>query len=441
MITVDNGIAAHNAIQKAKEYGLTVIIMDHHLPHGELPKADVIVDQHVETCRNKGHGDSQYEHYCGAGLAYRFAELVLERLEEAEDNELLDKLSVIAALGTIGDVVPLQGDNRCIVREGLAAMREHKANAGLSMLLEACRLTEEETAINLAFRLIPAINAQGRLIDDGASVPCALLTADTVTQEYLDIAQTIVATNEQRKAMVKELEESLVQKLPSKDSGIYVVFDDSVHEGIAGIIANKIVETYGLPAVVMTMSEHGYWKGSGRSIPGVNLKERLDQCSDTMLKYGGHEGAAGLSVAEGGEDAFLAAIDAAFTDVVGLDTDSLPYDIEIDAKDTRDVFEKISTFQPFGEGCPEPSVRINGCKLAINTQYGGKPDVFYMGKNKEHVKLTTTDGFCIIWFFHAEDYRAMGEPTTIDAVGKLSLNISKWGTVLQLLADDVAPSK
>ena len=170
LITVDNGIAAQEAVQQAKDAGMTVIILDHHLPGETLPAADVLVDQWTDT-ESSDHGPG-YCYYCGAGLAYKLAQYMIP-----ENTTLLEKMSALAAIGTVGDVMNLTKDNRVIVKEGLAAMDAGNVTKGLQCILDASGKARFD-AITLAFYVVPMINAAGRLLDDGAKLPCAILAAE-----------------------------------------------------------------------------------------------------------------------------------------------------------------------------------------------------------------------------------------------------------------------
>lgn len=423
LITVDNGVAAVEAVQHAKNTDLTVIVLDHHLPGSVLPAADVIVDQWTTA-----NDTSTY--YCGAGLAYKLAQYLIPG-----NDALLEKLSALAAIGTIGDVMTLTNDNRVIVQEGLAAINSRHVTKGLQSILDASGKAKFD-ATTIAFYIVPMINAAGRLLDDGAKFPCAILAAETPVPRH---AEKLLALNNERKEMVKTQMEQISAELNLSDNAPpipIVVFSDCVHEGIAGILAGKLAESYHVPAFVFAAT-HGRWKGSGRSIEGVNLVKRLDKLADQMLGYGGHSGAAGLSVAFGNEDAFKAAAYAAFADVVPEDSSVAYYDVTLVESQVPSAFKEQESLEPFGEGCPKPLVCVKGCRVLP----GRNGELaFYMGKSKEHVKLKC-NGFAILGFFIADTYRELGEPEYVDVIGYLELNISQYGKELQVNAQAILPAK
>lgn len=428
LITVDNGIAAKEAVQQAKDVGMTVIILDHHLPGETLPAADVLVDQWTDT-ESSDHGPG-YCYYCGAGLAYKLAQYMIP-----ENTTLLEKMSALAAIGTVGDVMNLTKDNRVIVKDGLAAMDAGNVTKDLQCILDASGKARFD-AITLAFYVVPMINAAGRLLDDGAKLPCAILAAENNVYRH---AERLKFLNDQRKELVKTQYQAVVTQLgltpDAKVSVPLIAFSDVVHEGIAGILAGKLTEEYHVPAFVFARTKT-HWKGSGRSIEGVNLKRRLDDMSDCMLGYGGHSGAAGVSVAFGDEDKFKAEAQNAFKDVEPEDVSKKYYDVVLTEDQVVSAFEEQQQLEPFGEGCPKPVVRINHCHVIPGRN--GR-NAFYMGKNQEHVKLKCSS-FAILGFFIAEEYQKLGEPDYVDVIGQLELNISQYGKELQINAQTILPS-
>ena len=428
LITVDNGIAAQEAVQQAKDAGMTVIILDHHLPGETLPAADVLVDQWTDT-ESTDHS-SGYCYYCGAGLAYKLAQYMIP-----ENTALLEKMSALAAIGTVGDVMSLTKDNRVIVKDGLAAMDAGNVTKGLQCILDASGKARFD-AITLAFYVVPMINAAGRLLDDGAKLPCAILAAENNVYRH---AEKLKFLNDQRKELVKTQYQAVVSQLgltpESKISAPLIAFSDFVHEGIAGILAGKLTEEYHVPAFVFARTKT-HWKGSGRSIEGVNLKRRLDEMTGCMLGYGGHSGAAGVSVAFGDEDKFKAEAEKTFKDVEPEDVSKKYYDVVLSEDQVVSAFEEQQQLEPFGEGCPKPVVRIKHCHVIPGRN--GR-NAFYMGKNQEHVKLKCST-YAILGFFIAEEYQKLGEPDYVDVIGQLELNISQYGKELQINAQAILPS-
>ena len=346
VVTVDNGIAALEAVRKAKEKELTVIVTDHHQAVRDregrcvLPEADALVDPNAEDT-------SAYRGYCGAGIAYRF---VQELTGGAEDPDL----KILASLATVADVMPLTGANRLLVQEGLRELNSGGGVPGLRAILTAMGLTEHLTEEDYGFKLGPVCNASGRLYDDGAERVLQVLLSDGEDPNLPEWAETLIQANQNRKQTLSEampVARRLVKGTP------VVIYHPGFGEGIIGLIAGNLQEEYHCPAVVFTKCGDGSLKGSARSIPGVDLKQALDRIRDTMAGYGGHAGAAGIRVEAGKLDAFRNAFQAE----IGEDTRETPdrkYDLDLTRKNLLSVQEELKLFAPFGEGNPKPLLRM-----------------------------------------------------------------------------------
>lgn len=420
LLCVDNGIAAHDAIAKAKEKGLDVVMLDHHLLRGTPPPADVIVDPHVDA------DPDAFRDFCGAHLAYRFAELLLP-----DDPVLLDQLAVFAGIATVADVMPIIKDNWQIVRRSLDLLHCHVATAGLSALIRAMNI-EYAYEEDYGFKLAPAINACGRLYDDGPKIAFQLLKRRTGDQKELEAqAAQLVQINEERKTLAKncvDKAESLLQKDPPKRS--IVLFDPGYHEGINGIVAGRLAEAYRMPAIVFSPAgKPGVMKGSGRTYGDLNLKALLDETSRWYLGYGGHAGAAGLSARIGDLQAIRDALDAIIPEPT-KEEPVLQYDLTLNESDVEAALDELDRYRPFGEGNPAPVYRLNHFQLS--PQSGG----FFrmMGENQEHMKLfgRTMDA---VLFGNAELYKENGFPMTMDLVGYLSRNAfaGKFSSQIEIL--------
>ena len=340
IVTCDNGIAAHEAVDLAKSLGMTVVVTDHHEVM-EVPRADAVVDQ-------KRPGDPYpNKDICGAALAWK---LILALGGDA-DMQLLP----YAAFATVGDVVDLRGENRIIVREGIRMLR-NTDNEGLLALARAQRL--DMKAINsyhIGFVLGPCFNASGRL--DTALRAEKLLEAKGKEAEH--IAGDLKALNDSRKAMtdrgVREAEELIRQEHIEREP-VMVIYLPDVHESIAGIIAGRIREKYGHPAFVLTKSaEEGLVKGSGRSIPEYSMFEELVRVRNLLVKFGGHPMAAGLSLYERDLPAFRETINTECK----LTEKDLTCKVRIDVPMplsylSEDLLEDLQKLEPFGKGNEKP---------------------------------------------------------------------------------------
>ena len=428
LITVDNGIAAIEAVQKAKDKGLTVIITDHHLrsESGELPNADIIIDP------NAVPDSADFTGYCGAGLAYKLAALLL-----GEGNALLPKLLSLAAIATVADVVPLVKENHSIVRNGLAAMlTEEGRTVGLGALLEVCQMDKFITAKDIAFKIAPIINASGRLHDDGANIPFALLTFEGSHDAAINMAQNINETNEQRKAIktreMAVIHETIENELLEREVPL-CVYVPGLSEGLMGIYAGELVERYKVPSLVFTDSEDpDIIKGSGRSCGGVHLKNLLDSCSDLLYKYGGHAEAAGVSVERNNFEAMKNRLMKCIGSVPKVNDNILYYDLDITVDKIQDAIREMERFAPYGEGNPEIVFRLLNFDLA--ERFGSCYKT--MGSNGNSIRLFGKD-VVAVGFGMTERYIAINKPQKVNLVGTLSLNYYQGKTNVQIEIIDI----
>ena len=428
LITVDNGIAAIEAVQKAKDKGLTVIITDHHLrsESGELPNADIIIDP------NAVPDSADFTGYCGAGIAYKLATLLL-----GEGDVLLQKLLSLAAIATVADVVPLVEENHSIVRNGLAAMlTEEGRTVGLGALLEVCQMDKFITAKDIAFKIAPIINASGRLHDDGANIPFALLTFEGSRDAALNMAQNINETNEQRKA-IKTREMAVIRETIENEQlereVPLCVYVPGLSEGLMGIYAGELVERYKVPSLVFTDSEDpDIIKGSGRSCGGVHLKSLLDSCSDLLYKYGGHAEAAGVSVERNNFEAMKNRLMKCIGSVPKVNDNILYYDLDITVDKIQDAIREMERFAPYGEGNPEIVFRLLNFNLV--ERFGSCYKT--MGSNGSSIRLFGKD-VVAVGFGMTERYIAINKPQKVNLVGTLSLNYYQGKTNAQIEIIDI----
>ena len=424
IVTVDNGIAAIEQVKEAKKKGLKVVVIDHHLPvkneKGEvvLPDADVILNPHAIP-------GSSFSDYCGAGLAYRVAKLLIP------NNPLLTPLCALASIGTVADVMPLVGDNRNIVINGMAAVNSRNITTGLHLLLEELGI-EWVSEGDYGFKLGPVMNAAGRLLDDGPiDVVNVLKTNFDPTDMHNAIAlddlheqvKTLVKNNEKRRELVRssmlEADELMKKEVLRRP---IVLYSPNFSEGIIGIIAGQLAEQYQTPAIVFTDTKtEGILKGSGRTYGNVHLKDLLDSVSQYLLGYGGHAGAAGLSVKYEDLYDFKIALNGKLKDVdFGVDTEHLSYDLEIPLSDVASSLKELDKYAPFGEGNPQIRFKVTGFECSpVNGKFS-KP----MGPHMEHIRFYGKD-VSAVGFDLAERYQSDGEPKIMDFVGMLGTNYFK----------------
>lgn len=358
IVTVDNGISSVETIEKAENHGWNVVVIDHHQMRGDglIPAAECIVDPHIFK------EEGEFEDYCGAGLVFKLAE------ELGVKKETIDKCKVFASIATIQDSVPLLQENRRIVREGIDLLNKRKVD--LPGLYSLCRTmyislsTDPKVNLNedsIAFKIGPCINAIGRLEDDGAKK--AYNTILHYEMEREEGIQNLVSMNEKRKALTATQQQALIYKAEkdvlTENTTCLVLYLNGLHEGVIGINASMLCDKYHMPCIVLTDSEEeGILKGSARSIDGINIKECLDKVSQYVYKYGGHAGAAGLSVKKTDFQNFVTAINAVIPKVNMQDPTKKGWDIELTEDEVLTTFMELRRYAPFGEGFPAPIFKV-----------------------------------------------------------------------------------
>jgi single-stranded-DNA-specific exonuclease len=292
ILTVDNGIAAHQPIERARELGLTVIITDHHDLPPQLPNANAILNPKLiaET--------SPYRSMAGVGVAYVLAMCLAQSFGQPRD--LQNSLLELFTLGTIADLAPLTGVNRRWVRRGLQLLPKSKIE-GIQALIQVAGLSGEKNLKPeaIGFRLGPRINAVGRLADP--QIVIELLTADD-TGIALERAMQCEQINQRRQQLCEQIEKEAVEayensSIDAKDDRVMVLVQPEWHHGVIGIVASRLVERYGVPVFIGTYEddEQDHIRGSARSIPEFNVFEALESAKDLLLKHGGHKAAGGFS--------------------------------------------------------------------------------------------------------------------------------------------------
>ena len=371
IITVDNGIAAIDEIAYAKSLGMKVVVTDHHLPQDILPEADAVVNPH------RVDDPSPFKDACGVFVAFK----VVCATEGKAPEELLCDYGDLVALGTVADVMPLINENRTVVREGVN-MIASGGRRGLTALLRAASIDEDKlTASRLAFGIAPRINAAGRMGDAARALELLLTDDDEVAE---GLASLLNNENIRRQGLEKQIfteAVNIVEKNGYKHNRIIVVAGEGWHGGVIGIVASRLADKYGRPAIVLSTSD-GIANGSARSISGFSIYDALCECSYILTKFGGHEMAAGITLYESSIDSFRRAINEfaakkpkTFSEV-RLDCKLNPVALSVD------LAEELKALEPFGVGNPTPVFGIFGVTLQKISSVGS-------GK---HLRLTFAKG-------------------------------------------------
>lgn len=429
LLTVDNGIAAFDGIARAQELGMTVLVTDHHLPADTLPDC-LIVNPNQPGCTFAS------KNLAGVGvifyvlMALRAEMRARGRFSGSLNEPNLAALLDLVALGTVADVVPLDHNNRILVSQGLKRIRAGKMCRGIRALFAAARRDPAKALpFDMGFAIGPRINAAGRLDDMSLGIACLLADKDETAAELAEDLNDLNQTRQQiEKGMTDEVLAALDDILPEQRFGLCVYRED-FHPGVVGIVAGRLKERFYRPALVFARADDGQLRGSGRSIPGLHLRDALDLTAKRhpglILKFGGHAMAAGLSIREADFARFQAAFEAVLTDLLNPELLAQTYftDGSLNAEDLTLEQAALLQNQVWGQGFAQPSF----CdEFTVVRQQ-------FMGSGGQHKKAwLQKDGRR----FEAMFWRCQDElPERIRTVYRPTVNEWRGNTELQLYVD------
>jgi len=363
IISVDTGIRAFAAADTARRTGVDLIVTDHHLPGMDgVPQALAVVNPNQTGC------DYPCKYLCGAGVAFKLAQGLMQRRLGAKDrSRLLMSFMKVVAIATIADAVPLLGENRVFAKLGLQGLRS-PVNAGLKALLELAKLGDgrELTSTEVAFRIAPRMNAAGRM--DVARDVVELFTVKDIGRAR-EVAGRLDKLNSERQDEERRIMDSILQRLeeePALHEAFCVVVDgEGWHRGVIGITATRVVERYGRPTLVISR-EGDEAHGSGRSIPAFHLLDALESCHELFSRFGGHAHAVGFALPSANVEKLRARLDAyarARLTVADFEP-QLSFDRELPLDEvTPELHRALCLLEPFGMENPEPVFAARGLRL------------------------------------------------------------------------------
>lgn len=398
IITVDNGIASIEGVEKAKAHGVDVVITDHHLPGDALPNANFIINPNQKACNFPS------KNLCGVGVIFY---LLIAIKSQAKKRKLLNKneeprlsdLLDIVCLGTIADLVKLDFNNRLLVQFGMHIIRSGEGNFGIRAISQLSnRHLQNLKTSDLSFVIAPKLNAAGRLDDMSLGIKCLL--AKTF-DEALHHARRLLSLNTERRQIENEMKDSALSKdilgsLENKKA--IALYDASWHQGIIGILASRIKEKFYRPTIIFAKDEEGRLKGSGRSISNFHLRDAIDLVSkknpNLIMSFGGHAMAAGLTILENDFSLFETEFESVASDL--LNANDLSIEFEIDHSILDDInIDGINLIngEIWGQGFPAPIFK-DSFQVLDQKIIGGK-----------HVKCTLKykeKKFSAIYFNHEQ---------------------------------------
>lgn len=364
IVTVDNGISSVQEVARANELGIDVVVTDHHRPQEILPDAVAVVDAY------RPDDTSPYKHFSGVGIAFKLLMALEDGAGDVED--LLEAYSDLAAIGTIGDIVPLTGENRTLIRAGLERLSQSD-RPGVQALLENAGIAGKAlTSTNVAFTLVPRINATGRM---GAPERAVRLLISGYDEEAEALSEEICADNEERRRVEAEIAEAAFADIEAKGymkDRVVVVDGENWHHGVIGIVASRVTERCGKPCMIISRGETEA-KGSGRSIEGFSLFEAICACGDLLIKFGGHPMAAGITLKPENIEAFRKRINRyAAEHFPQMPTQTVTLDCKLNpAALSVSMAQSLTQLEPFGNGNPQPVFGLFNMELSNVTPVGG----------------------------------------------------------------------
>jgi single-stranded-DNA-specific exonuclease len=432
LITVDNGIASVQGVQAANALGIDVVVTDHHLPGDVLPAAKAIVNPNQPGCGFPS------KNLAGVGVIFYVllalrAELRTRHHFNDQPEPRLDRLIDLVALGTVADVVRLDGNNRLLVNRGLDRIRQGQMQPGLRALFAVSgRDFSQASAFDLGFALGPRINAAGRLTDMGLGIECLSTDDETLA---LTLARELDHINQERRQIEGSMREqalaALMDVTADTQRAAICVHHQEWHQGVVGLVASRLKETYFRPVFALAPGADGHWRGSGRSIPDVHLRDVLDLVSKRhpglILKFGGHAMAAGLTLEQSGIETFAEALSQAVVDMTGraqfepvIETDG-----SLESGYANIQVAELLQQQVWGSGFPAP-LFLDEFEIQSQRLVGEK-----------HLKLSLMrqhQRYDAIWFNHQESL-----PKRIQAAYRPITNTWQARVSLQLVIESAIP--
>ncbi len=441
IITVDCGITSFDAAGLARKEGIDVVITDHHEPHRkpdvvggkqEVPDKFLIPDAVAVVNPKLRVSDSRLSILSGAGVAFKLAQAAATEGSLRFSSEDCLSLLDLAAIGTVADVVPVTGENRILVKEGLRSISSSR-RAGIRALKEVCGLGSREIRAGLlAFTVVPRINAAGRIADSRDVVRLLLSEDDGESQE---LSAWLDGLNAERQKIEERVYEQALAKVETSDMGAALVLaGEGWHQGVLGIVASRVAEEFGRPAFIFSV-DNGIAKGSARSIPSFDICKGLAGCEGLLLSFGGHRQAAGIRLKAENIPDFVKTINEIIMDNVGED-DLLP-SLEIDAdislsEVTHSLVRELAMLEPLGYGNPEPLFGSRGLEV-VNPRI--------VGKNHLKMKLRkSSHSVDTIGFDMGTVFEDLAFPSRLDVVFTPGINEWNGSRYLQIVLKAFRPA-
>lgn len=433
IITVDCGISSISEVEHCNTLGMDMIITDHHEINNELPPAHAIINPKREDNKNS------YKYFAGVGTAFMLLLALYKKLDKK--NEIYKYLDIVA-IGTIADIVPLKGENRLLVKRGLELLKSSKWQ-GLNMLMK--RLFENPIdkkfdTYDVGFIIAPIFNAAGRLEDAKMAVELFVsnchITCDKLIYELIN-------KNSERKEIQEEILKKAIDKIENEkldENSVIVVAEKKFHHGVIGIVASKILDRYYKPTIIMEIKPlEGIATASCRSTEAFNMIEALNSMRDIFIKYGGHAGAAGFSIAIENIEEFSKRINEYAVENLNSEDTKKPIKIDCELsmiKISFDLMDKLSLLEPYGFGNASPMFAIRNCKYTNFRAIGKEKNHLMMDLIKNGVEMKNC-----VWFNSEDMLETILNNKEIDVAFKLKMETYKDKYQYKIFIEDIKPSK
>jgi len=425
IVTVDNGIAATEAIAKASTLGMEVIVTDHHKQEGELPPACAVVNP------NRKDNEYPFQGIAGVGVAYKLCCALAPRiLSSGEAEQFLQEALDLVTLGTVADMMPLVDENRVLVAQGLSCVASSK-RAGIQALIEQARAKRDLDSADIGFRLAPRINAAGRM--EGADIALELLLAPDLAAAR-PLADRLGQLNAKRQAETRRCEELALELAEAeKGADFIVIWHPEMHAGVMGLVASHIMRRFHRPALVLRVDGDAAG-GSARSIPGYDLSAAFDRHKSLLEGGGGHAMAAGCHLPTASLGALRNALQAdateRLTDEMRQPRLEIATVLEAGRLDLQ-FLAQLERLAPFGQGNPAPTFALLGQEVQT---------VSTMGRDSAHLRLSLARCPQAIGWGMGERAEGFMPGDRVDVAFRLERNRYKGREKLQLVLEDLKPS-
>ncbi|MCC7261657.1 MAG: single-stranded-DNA-specific exonuclease RecJ [Candidatus Latescibacteria bacterium] len=431
--TVDNGVSAFEALERARQLGIDVVVIDHHQPQDQLPPAHSLINPNRRDCAYPFKG------LAGVGVTFKVVQALSQAFMAGDQRRrYLNGLLDLVALGTVADVMPVLGENRVLIHHGLKTLA-NTSRPGLRQLKVAAGCGDRPlTTSTIGFQLAPRLNVAGRLATPELALRLLRAKTDSEAMVLAEELNTLNAKRQQLQRTAVQEAEALVSPEDLESERIIVVLGDSWDLGVIGLIAGKMAERYARPAVVCTENgEQGLYVGSARSIPGYDIGAAVSACAAHLTTYGGHRGAAGFSLAPAAFEAFRAdLIDHAQAQLTPEDLQArLQVDLVIQPRDLGlHTVEALGRLEPFGNGNQAPVFALRDCRLKRCDR---------IGKEGTHLKLGIEVGgqsCTAVWWNQGEVAGKLGVGQPLAAAFELEEDTYTGKGAVQMVLKDLSPS-